>query len=69
MLNMICQPNSLIVASAMWPWFNSNPLLSMQDNSKKLSEPDNDIIAEEADKRSKSEKTNNGNGKYFICLN
>ena len=62
----MCQPNSLTVASAMWPWFNSNPLLSMQDNSKKLSEPDNDIIAEEADKRSKSEKTNNGNGKYII---
>ena len=62
---MTCQPNSLIVASAMWPWFNSNPLLSMQDNSKKLSEPDNDIIADEADKQ-KNEKTNDGNGKYFI---
>ena len=63
---MICQPNSLIVASAMWPWFNSNPLLSMQDNSKKLSEPDNDIIAEEADKRSKSEKTNSKKTKQTL---
>ena len=38
--------------------------MSMQDNSKKLPEPD-DIIGDEAEKqRSKSEKTNNGNGKY-----
>ena len=51
----------------MWPWFNSNPLMSMQDNSKKLSEHD-DIIGDEAEKRSKSEKTNNGSGKHLHAI-
>ena len=53
----------------MWPWFNSNPLMSMQDNSKKqlsVSEAGDDLIhGEEAEKLSKSEKPNNGSGRYF----
>ena len=53
----------------MWPWFNSNPLMSMQDNSKKqlsASEAGDDLIhGDEAEKLSKSEKPNNGSGRYF----
>ena len=52
----------------MWPWFNSNPLMSMQDNSKKLSasEAGDDLNhGDEADKLSKSEKLNNGSGKWI----
>ena len=57
----------------MWPWFNSNPLMSMQDNSKKqlsASEAGDDLIhGDEAEKLSKSEKPNNGSGRYFGDLN
>ena len=62
----------ILVASAMWPWFNSNPLMSMQDNSKKqlsASEAGDDLIhGDEAEKLSKSEKPNNGSGRYFGIL-
>ena len=64
----------ILVASAMWPWFNSNPLMSMQDNSKKqlsASEAGDDLIhGDEAEKLSKSEKPNNGSGKgeCLICF-
>ena len=57
----------------MWPWFNSNPLMSMQDNSKKqlsASEAGDDLIhGDEAEKLSKSEKPNNGSGRYFGDFN
>ena len=52
------------VASAMWPWFNSNPLMSIQDDPKKL-HSDHDLIGDEASEkaRSKSEKnTSCGDG-------
>ena len=54
----------------MWPWFNSNPLMSMQDNSKKqlsASEAGDDLIhGDEAEKLSKSEKPNNGSGRCTL---
>ena len=48
----------------MWPWFNSNPLM-MPDNSKKLSasEAGDDLIGDETEKLSKSDKPNNVSGK------
>ena len=49
------------VASAMWPWFNSNPLMSIQDDSKKLHS--DDLVGDEAsEKRSKNEKNTNCGG-------